>query len=190
MTDRLLEQNLTEDEIIKGYKDWAYHMAYAWGGYDLGNEIEDLAQEALIGVWKALGKHDPAKGALASYLATGGKMQLREVLKDSRYTGAPKLYSGGLHVRKRTKPDIPVEDDLLGNLFKRVTEDCSEQVSTSQLVRQAMGKLSKEHQKYVFLRFWCDLPVGEIQDFMENNSRHAWVLIRKQLEEELESVLS
>ena len=186
MTDRLLEKNLTEDEIIKGYKDWAYHMAYAWGGYDLGNEIEDLAQEALIGVWKALGKHDPAKGALASYLAEGGKLRLRDVLTRHSYTGTPKLYSGG-HFKQRTKPDIPVEDKDLGD---SVTEDFSEQIFTSRVVRQAIGKLSKEHQKYVFLRFWCDIPVGKIQEFMDNNSRHAWVLIRKQLEEELEGVLS
>lgn len=167
---------LTENEIVSRYQRWAHKVAYVWGGYD-NTEHEDLAQEALIGVWLALQSYEPDKGAMASYLAQGGKTQLHECLRRDKWTGSPSL-KGSV----RSHPAIPLSDD--DPLFDaELKEDFS--VLTDLLIdtQSTLHELSPDHRKYVYLRFWLDMAPSDIEQHLDISGRHAWKLIRQQLQE-------
>lgn len=180
-------QDLTEDEIVSRYQRWAHHMAYVWGGYE-STEHEDLAQEALIGVWQSLHSYEPGKGALASYIAKGGKMHLHDCLRRSKWTGSPSLRGFSI----RAKPPVPFwfeglpeEHPLKEDM---ALKDFSDSVNLSEHVKLALKKLTLEQRKYVYLRFWLDMAPGQIEENIDINGRHAWKLIREQLKEELSEV--
>jgi len=79
---------------------------------------------------------------------------------------------------------VPLADD--DPLWSRETvADFSEQSVLVSTLRQIILTLEPAHRKYLYLRFWLDIPVAEIENYLEVSGRHAWKLIREKIKNEL-----
>lgn len=138
---------------VGAYRRWAYALAYGmisrspWTAW----EVDDLAQEALIAVWRAGESYDPARGALPSYVTSAARTRLAELV----YRDRPALGAGD---RTRTHgsrdagmwvDSLDVHLDDLGDEIPRSLVAVGPDVdtlSTREAVRAAVGELPERER--------------------------------------------
>ncbi len=142
--------------ILPDYRRWLYRTAY-----DLlpagSPHVDDLAQEGNIAMWRALGTHDPDKGALPSWLTGAARLRMRNVaLTHGQWTGHEAM-------RGRTEVSATsldaILDDGSGDLAA-LAEDTMEGIEEAYHhgeIAQAMNALTDEQRAYVYARFWLGL---------------------------------
>lgn len=71
-----------EDQLVRQWAHYAYTIASDF--YLPGSDIEDVKQEALVGLLRGLRGHDPARGPLKTFLAMSIRRQLITAVKRER----------------------------------------------------------------------------------------------------------
>lgn len=141
---------MDKPSILKRY--WPWLLKVSWSLTSPSN-IEDLAQEGLIAMNRALDTYDPTKGELHPYLTFIARQRMREVLRRETWTGSPSQRG---HVRE--KPATPVDTDWdwveeLAGSSPDVLDSVLLGYHQGEIYR-ALNSLTPEQRKYVFLRFW------------------------------------
>lgn len=151
MTDR----NALIEEALPGYRRWLYRLAYDHLPHG-SSDIDDLAQEGYIAMWRAVGTWDEAKGALPSWLTGAARQRMRDVTYGGgRWTGHEALR--GRREVDRVSLDAIVEsapDAVLGDV---ATLDGVEMAYHDGEIAEALAALPPEQRAYVYARFWLGL---------------------------------
>lgn len=155
---------LTIDEQIARFDKWAHVVAnsrLAPGHPD----HDDLVQEARIGIWEALVKHDPALGALPSYVTRAAKWKMDDAIERRKWTGQETTRGVPRHDRDRYTDSLDaLIDGGLGDLL--AAAEVLESVTLAYHygeIQQALDSLEPVQREYVYLRFWMGLSGAEIE---------------------------
>lgn len=156
--------DLTVAEQIGNYERWAHAVANDLLDAPDHPDHEDLVQEARIGLWKALRSHDPAKGALPSYVTQGARWQMREAVTRKKWTGQET--TKGVRRADRHQPTDSLEALVdAGATSMLAAADVLDEVTLAYhygQIHRAVAALAPEHREYVYLRFWAGLTGAEI----------------------------
>lgn len=104
---------------------------------------DDLKQTGAVAAWKQLQKTPDCP---ESWLKRSAQFAMLQYLRDT------------FHRRPNTKkpgPDIPVSDEHLDNTTEVAYDDLSYHRAE---IYEAISELPEKQRRYVFLRFWCDIP--------------------------------
>lgn len=151
-------------EQIADYERWAHAVANDLLASPTHPDHEDLVQEARIGLWKALRSHDPAKGALPSYITQGARWQMHEAITRKKWTGQDTTKGVRRSDRHRDTDSLEALVDA-GATSMLAAADVLEQVTLAYhygQIHQAVATLPPEYRRYVYLRFWEGLTGAEI----------------------------
>lgn len=119
MTDAVTRDQLIA-ETLPDYRRWLYAVATDMlaPGSPL---VDDLAQEGAIAMWRAFDRHDPDKGALASWLTGAARYRMLDIVtRHARYTGTPqaedvvRTASKGRETRDRMRAYLRANPDATG----------------------------------------------------------------------------
>ena len=146
--------------------------AYLMRGGVAPGEAEDIAQEAMVRVWRRAPTFDPGKASVATWIFTIARNLRIDHLRRRART------SGESHERAEAPDDAPPADDE----FDRKSRDAR--------LRRIFGKLPPNQQRVVLLHFYEDephsaiarrlgLPLGTVKSRL----RLAFARIRRELEE-------
>lgn len=140
---------------LEPYRKWLYAMAYAmaptWG------QVDDVAQEGYIAMWRSLETFDPARGTLAKWLTRNAKQRMGEYLRRGAAYG--KQERRGVHTKPESAGYTQVSLNALMEDGYDVegADDVPAMVAEAYMVgtvRQALATLTDQQRKYVVLRFW------------------------------------
>jgi RNA polymerase sigma-70 factor (ECF subfamily) len=128
-------------ELFERYKRLVYKTAYLMLGDRA--EADEALQEVFVLVYKSLAKFDPHKGAFTTWLY---RITINYCLghKRKRQIATEPLEEAGL-----ISADEPIELRLAKS-------------DEQQEVRRAIMKLSEKQRAVIILRYYWDLPYGEI----------------------------
>lgn len=148
----------TEDGnvLLADYRRWLYYMAYRLS--ENASQVDDLAQEGYIAMWRALQTYDPDKGALPTWLTKSARLRMEEVLRRGTSFGKPEARgvhttpesaglprNASLELAQELGLDPAAGDDVMEEVFARYMEG---------EVRRALDELPELQRRYVELRFW------------------------------------
>jgi RNA polymerase sigma factor (sigma-70 family) len=105
---------------------------------------EELAQEALLIVWRRADSFDPAKASAATWIFT--------IVRNLRIDA----------LRKMRRPEFDVDDPALVPDPPRPPDDALQYDQLEQRVREALSQLPEEQAEVIRLSFFEDKPHGEI----------------------------
>jgi len=109
-----------------------------------GATAEELAQEALLIVWRKVGSFDPAKASAATWIYT--------VVRNLRIDT----------LRKLRRPEFDVDDPAFVSDAPQRPDEAVQNHQLEKQVREALKELPEEQAEVVRLSFFEDKPHGEI----------------------------
>lgn len=136
-------------DVLADYQKWCYSVANAMSNNC--TDADDLAQEGLIAMWRALEKYDPAKGALPSWLTKAAKMRMLEVVQRKNLFGNARV-QGAKSVEHLSYDEFEDPDSVLPYV-----EYNSEIAAHRDEIRNALDVLSPAQRRYVVAKFWLGL---------------------------------
>lgn len=151
------------NELLKNYRKWLYFMANNMSRRQA--EVDDLAQEGYIAMWRAFDSFDPDLGSLSHWLTKNARARMLEVLK--RDTSFGKEPARGVH---RTPESVGATQGSLDALMDEgfdIAEASSllDKVFESYMkgqVHRAIESLTAQQRRYVLLRFWYGYTENEM----------------------------
>lgn len=152
-------ESLDQQLILKNYRKWLLYMANTMTSGE--ENIQDLAQEGWIAMWRALQIYNPTLGALPPWLTYAARTRMSECVRRKSYTGMPARY-GRL---KGTATEIPVSSFEVD--VAATTEDIELAYHHGEVVA-AINSLSPEQREYVYRRFWQDEPPQKLNRELRN----------------------
>jgi RNA polymerase sigma factor (sigma-70 family) len=114
------------------------------------SDWQDLAQEGLIAMWRALETYDPEKGAEATYLTTAAKLRMRDVVRRQTWTGTP-----GQRGHTREAPARPVEIYDVHSYLDPALDAALTAYHRSE-IRAALDQLTPKDRAYITTRILAD----------------------------------
>lgn len=149
---RVTEQQ--EREILQAYRRWLLHAAYDLMPRARRSEVEDLAAEGWVAMWKALSAYDPSRGALPSWLTTAARRRMIDVLKRDLWFGTV-----GARGHRRERPAVPVYIDPNDETWQLIADapfDAAAIARHRDEIYAAILTLTPKQRDYVLRRFWLD----------------------------------
>ncbi|MET7363303.1 sigma-70 family RNA polymerase sigma factor [Streptomyces sp. NPDC005562] len=193
--------NLTVDEVLGQYESWLHARAHQMLA-STDHRHEDLVQEGRIAMWRALQQHDPAKGALPSWLTQHATWHMHQVLsRGGTWTGKPR---GASTSRVEVKvhsvesldqilhPDADsgrAADTAAGGATPDLAEEAMQAYHRGEIA-EAIALLSAGQQRYVRLRFVEDLKGAEMKDAFGYDPSALWNSARNGAKYKLRAHLS
>lgn len=101
-----------------------------------GSLAEELAQEAMITLWRRAASYDPARGALSTWLFT--------IARNKRIDA----------VRKTKRPDFFAAEPLFDESAVPSGEQVASSVETSKLLQEAIASLPEDQAKIVQMSYF------------------------------------
>lgn len=141
--------------VLADYHRWLFAVArdLAWTPSD----VDDIAQEGRIAMWRALRTFEGDKGSLPSWLTTAARMRMRDVARGRPSTGHEA-------VRAHNEPAVAVSLDSMEEegeaerVFNLIdTYDYVETAYHKGVIAKALETLSVKQREYVLLRFFAGL---------------------------------
>jgi DNA-directed RNA polymerase specialized sigma24 family protein len=132
----------------------------------VSNDWEDLAQEGLIAMWKALETFDPEKGSQVTYLQRAARLRMADVVRRNTWTGTP---SARGHTRERPATPVDVSWDWTHAPTADRLSAAEWAYHRSELLTAVSG-LTGYGRRYV-QRKLLDLPVGGSNGFLKPAER-------------------
>jgi len=114
-------------------------------------QAEDLAQEAMVAVWRKAHLFDPGKAAPSTWIFTIARNLRIDALRRERH------------------PEVDADDPAVVNL-EDGTERADSRLNAAQraaLVRRAVTDLPAEQQEVVRLSFFSDMPHSQIAEHLD-----------------------
>lgn len=162
---------MDQGTLLADYRNWLLKVA---GSMTHGEEnIQDLAQEGWIAMWRATKTYDESKGALPSWLTTAARMRMSNVVTRGTFLGRPE------HRGKPTVHEEPVDE--IENLMRAQLEDQIDLAYHDGEIMAAVNDLTPLQRQYVYRRFWLD----ESPTALANDLGNGWVGARPKLRERL-----
>lgn len=183
------------DEVIPRYEKWAHVVANGMLGSPTHPDHDDLVQEARIAIWISLTKHDPAKGAMPSYLTRAAKWSMADAVERKKWTGQESTQGVRVAYRHQQTDSLDAMIDA-GVTSMLAAADVLESVSLAYhygQIHQAVAALSEPHREYVYLRFWAGMTPIEIAAHTGTSGslqRYWWTKIVPVLHENLSQLES
>jgi RNA polymerase sigma factor (sigma-70 family) len=108
------------------------------------SQAEDLAQEAMLAVWRKADKYDPAKATVATWVFT--------IARNLRIDA----------IRREQRPELDPDDPALAPTATPAPDSFLDTARQQERVRAALTELPKEQARVVALAFYDDKSHGEI----------------------------
>lgn len=184
MLDGYGDQMPPEDDsvIIAAYERWLHKVANAYlQPWD--ERHDDLVQEGRIAMWRALPKHDPAKGSLPSWLTKAATMRMKTLAFGKGQPTGHEAVRGVRDVDVVASLDALIEEDgaegLMGAADALLEVEMAYHAGE---IAEALDSLSPAQRRYVLARFWCGLDPASrapgMREFIhlvpEVSKRHLW----------------
>lgn len=177
------------EQILPKYRKWLYAVARDICGPAFAQHHEDVAQEGYIAMWRAVGTFDPDLGAAPSYLTHAAMMRMTDVARRGfkTWTGRDPM-RGSRDVSVATsverlregREDFDVEDVLSALMLDHAAFAYHEGE-----ISAALDRLTERERRYVYARFWYDMPVAEIDAMFGVRSLSIWNTAKPKLREDL-----
>ena len=129
----------------KAFQDLFDHFAPRVKGYLMrlgaGNAVaEDLAQEALLAVWRKAALFDPAKASASTWIFT--------IARNLRIDA----------IRKERRPELDANDPALQPAGERAADDGLDWAQAEDRLRLALAELPREQAQIIELSFLAEKP--------------------------------
>lgn len=175
--------------VLGDYRRWLLAVANRMVGGQGEDRVQNLAQEGYIAMWRALDSYDPERGALASWLVKAAEMRMADVVRRGVDFGQiGKRNPGtedGLRGERSWEVLAPVEmEDVEAKIAIWLQDGLALAYHRGEIQR-AIGRLTKDEQRYVVLRFWHGKTNPEIEPHVEGNVVHIWRTAKGKLRDEL-----
>ncbi|MFB7222412.1 RNA polymerase sigma factor [Streptomyces sp. NPDC056227] len=172
----------TVDEALADYDAWLHRRAHQMLP-STDHRHDDLVQEGRIAMWQAYRQHDPAKGALPSWLTQNATWHMREVLaRRGKWTGSPGRWQGRHPVQ-----DLPTEsldvlldpsdggrrDETAGGVVPDIADVAMTAYHRAEIV-EALAGLTAGQRRYVLHRFWGDAVGAELKAEFGYDPKALW----------------
>lgn len=173
--------------MLAPYRNWLYFMANQMS--PTFAQVDDLAQEGYIAMWRSLEAYDPAKGSLPSWVTKAAKMRMSDVLRRGVYFGQPSQ-RGVLRVEDHAKIAAiegmaPIDLDAMEQATAVWLNEGLALAYHRGAIHRALQGLPPEQQRYVVLRFWHGMSNPEIDPLVQGNVVHLWRLAKASLQQAL-----
>lgn len=160
--------------VLQDYRRWLYYMAHHLAASP--DDVDDLAQEGYIAMWRALDTFDPDKGALPPWLTKAAKMRMHDVVRrDVSFGQDYKRNPGSTDGTAVSLEALAVPE--LAEMESRTASALAEGTALAYhhgQIHAALQGLPEEQKQYVVMRFWCGMNNPEIQPLVEGNVHHLW----------------
>lgn len=155
--------------LLAGYRGWLYRVAFEMGAR--GQDLDDLAQEGYIAMWRALGTYQQGRGSLPSWLTGAARLRMRAL----RPGGGGRGREFGHEAMRGSVPvDAVVVEDSVLDVLAVETPDGVALAYHQGRIWHLIGSLPLEQQQYVVLRFWYGWTATEIQQVVASNVTWLW----------------
>lgn len=152
----LLMEQLDSSKVLPRYKNWL--LKIAWEYSSNLSEVQDLAQEGYIAMWKALQTFDESKNIkLSTHLMNKARWRISEVRARGTYTGMPsragKRHTAGTEANKNTEQSV----DMSESMFDIEISDNIDSILLAYHhgeIMEAINSLPVQQRKRVYDRFW------------------------------------
>lgn len=174
---------LLEDEILVSYRGWILKVASHMSS-DAG-EVEDLAQEAWVAMWRALKTYRAERGSLPSWLTQAALWRMREVVVSKSWTGRPARHQGRTPVKGIA--EYPTELEVLESALSG--QEMLESVELAYHhgeISDVIAALPSAQRRYVRLRFWQGARKPELTAAYGYDPSALWRRAKPVLQEKLE----
>lgn len=174
----------TNDEILAGYRLWLLKVARE---YTDPSNVNDLAQEGHIAMWKALSTFDESKGVkLSTHLMNKARWRMAEVAQRGTWTGKPsaagKKYSAG--TSKNKGAEECVDFGMSDFDFEGVSRDEAERVMIAYHhgeIMDALSTLKPDVRKKIVDWFWRGIVDSKNRSWWDGKGYGAREKLRDQL---------
>lgn len=165
---------MDRNAVLQDYRRWLYFMAYQMA--DSPADVDDLAQEGYIAMWRALDTFDPDRGALPPWLTRAAKMRMHDVVRrDVQFGQDYKRNPGSTDGRSVSLEALAAPE--LADFEDRTADRLAEGVALAYhhgQIHAALQNLPESQRQYVVMRFWFGMSNPEIQPLVEGNVTHLW----------------
>lgn len=179
--------------VLADYRKWLLAVANrlvatskGGRGEDYEGRVQDLAQEGYIAMWRALDSFDPERGAMASWLVKAAELRMNDVVRRGSVFGRPEQ-RGTVRIEDRAEInglETVDQDELERRIGVWLNEGIALAYHRGQ-VQRAIGRLTRDEQRYVVMRFWEGKSNPEIDPHVQGNVSWLWKTARGKLREEL-----
>lgn len=145
----------TEDlvGVLPDYRRWLYAVAYDLLP-DGSPDVDDLAQEGHVAMWRAIEAWDPDRGSLPSWLTGAARLRMRAIAHSKgQWTGRPET-RGSASVRPVASVDA-VEDELDALTAGYDVAEAVVMAYHHGEIAAALDALTPAQRRYVLARFWA-----------------------------------
>jgi RNA polymerase sigma factor (sigma-70 family) len=143
------------DGVLADYHRWLYKVAHAYARNP--GDVDDIAQEGRVAMWRAMETFDGDRGSLPSWLTTAAKARMRDVA----FRGRPATGHRAARHHAEARPAVSLdafEQEEAERVFDLVdTLDLVERAYMCGVVAKALESLTPRQREYVFLRFFAGL---------------------------------
>lgn len=148
-----MSEHADANVVVESFRRWIYAMAYTITASHPA-DLDDVAQEGAIAIWRAVHTYDPTKGSLASWVTTAAKQRMRNVVGRGQWTGHEPVR--GFEEAERVLYDPA---DIEGD--PETLLDGMELAYHHGEIMMAIASLPPAQQRYVIARFWGGVdPLG------------------------------
>jgi DNA-directed RNA polymerase specialized sigma24 family protein len=144
----------SNEEVVGSFRRWAYHLA---NQYARPSDVDDVAQEALITIWRTLEAKGGKRGAAASLLASNGRYRAVAIL------GGAYPFGHDSKPGPRPEPKDSVTVPLL-EAEEAPDEGGIDVLEMTNSMVEAILILEPQDREYVYSRFWLGMSDVEIAE--------------------------
>lgn len=166
----LVNSELDPNIILPNYRRWLYAVAAELlFQHRLVKEVDDIAQEGYIAMWKALRTYDKTKGALPGYLTQAARWRMIDVaIKFKPQTGEPSIRG---HTREKAAFPVDYQDAYFMELIgvEEILQDITIAYHQGEIY-EAISSLSPAYRDLVYRRFWLGTPLTSKEHYHWNSN--------------------
>lgn len=174
------------DDILSQYRGWL--LKTAWEYADNVADVQDLAQEGHIAMWKHLETWREDSGVkLSTHLMNKARWRMAEVRQRGTYTGKPsqagKKHSAGTGANrgKEQATDFGVSDFEVVSVTKEEVEAIMVAYHRGEIMA-ALNMLKPQHREKVLDWFWRGIVDSKNRAWWDGKGYGAKYKLREQLE--------
>lgn len=138
---------------LSSYRSWLYRLAndMLWADSSARNTltVDDLVQEGMIAMWRALEKFDPARGRESAHLTNAARVRMLDILSGKKPTFGTEGNRGRVKVPESALTPLPEP----GSPYEPIAEPMMAP-GASELVERALAAMPEASRDYVERVFW------------------------------------
>jgi RNA polymerase sigma factor (sigma-70 family) len=181
---------VSEAELLAAYRPWLRTVARRMMPPGGERNIEDLAQEGWVAMWKALSTHD-GSAPLDYFLKYVAQRRMVSVLEKWRNAdqGRRQGWSGQVDLQIAGHPTLIEDHTAIWNMLTVDLPEVEAAYHHGEILA-ALAELTPRQREYVLLRFWGGYNQPDIAEHFGYVPRGLWASARKKLATALEHLAS